>query len=84
MPNDLKRPGRPPAEPFVLTKQDREERVGKLSNCFQQALLAVHVSSNSYTEAAQQLGIPQGTVKSRVYRARKAVIRMREAEQAAG
>lgn len=37
------------------------------------ALSAVAVFGLSYQEAAEQLGVPSGTVKSRVFRARRAV-----------
>ena len=41
---------------------------------FRDVLVAVDVAGLSYKEAADALGVPEGTVMSRLYRARKRVI----------
>jgi RNA polymerase sigma-70 factor (ECF subfamily) len=49
--------------------------VAELPECFREAVVAVDVSGFSYTEAAKQLGVPVGTVMSRLYRGRQRVLR---------
>ena len=58
---------------FVLKPGD-EELIGQLSTN-QQAILAV---KGSYEERGMRLGIPPGTVRSRLHRARSALVRLRE------
>lgn len=67
-----------PAQPFVL-KNDDEIFLTKIPERLVEALRAVHPpESVSYEQAALDLGIPVGTVKSRVNRARERVLRMRQ------
>src|SRR5687767_6602064 len=46
---------------------------------FRDVLVAVDVAGLSYREASDALGVPEGTVMSRLYRARKRVIELYEA-----
>jgi RNA polymerase sigma-70 factor (ECF subfamily) len=48
--------------------------VAALPQEFRDVLVAVDVAGLSYKEAADSLGVPEGTVMSRLYRARKRVI----------
>jgi RNA polymerase sigma-70 factor, ECF subfamily len=58
------------------TAERREvlEAVAALPQEFRDVLVAVDVAGLSYKEAADSLGVPEGTVMSRLYRARKRVI----------
>ena len=49
--------------------------VAELPDPYREAVIAVDVSGLSYAEAAERLGIPVGTVMSRLYRGRQRVIR---------
>ena len=54
--------------------------INDLPSCMAQALLLVCVDGASYEEAARQLGVPVGTVRSRISRARGSIReRLREA-----
>jgi RNA polymerase sigma-70 factor, ECF subfamily len=50
------------------------EFVSGLPEDFRDVLVAVDVAGLSYKEAADALGVPEGTVMSRLYRARKRVV----------
>ena len=56
--------------------------VAALSGDFRDVLVAVDVAGLSYKEAAQALRIREGTVMSRLYRARQQVVRRLEGESA--
>jgi len=47
--------------------------IAELPEEFRDALVAIDVAGLSYVEAAQALGVPQGTVTSRLFRARDRV-----------
>ncbi|HXJ65466.1 MAG TPA: sigma factor-like helix-turn-helix DNA-binding protein, partial [Actinomycetota bacterium] len=49
--------------------------ISKLPDDYRDVLVAVDVTGLSYKEAAQALRIREGTVMSRLYRARQQVIR---------
>ena len=49
--------------------------VAKLQDSYREVVVAVDVSGWSYAETAEHLGIPVGTVMSRLYRGRQRVIR---------
>lgn len=49
--------------------------VAALPDDFRDVLVAVDVAGLSYKEAAKALGAPEGTVMSRLYRARRLVVR---------
>jgi len=48
--------------------------VADLPDAYRHVVLAVDVAGCSYAEAAEELGLPIGTVMSRLYRARRRVI----------
>lgn len=48
--------------------------VSELPEEFRDVLVAVDVAGLSYKEAADVLGVPEGTIMSRLYRARKRVV----------
>lgn len=50
--------------------------IAKLPEEFRDALVAVDVTGLSYPEAARALGVPEGTVTSRLFRARDRVARL--------
>jgi RNA polymerase sigma-70 factor (ECF subfamily) len=57
----------------ALTAWQVEEALQKLSAEHRAALVAVHYRGRAYHDVAQELGVPVGTVKSRVYYALKAM-----------
>ena len=57
----------------VLVAWQVEEALQKLSGEHRDALVEVHYKSRPYHDVAQELGVPVGTVKSRVYYALKAM-----------
>ena len=69
-------PGDDPAE----AAQTREvyAAIHELPDEFRDALVAVDIAGLSYGEAAQALGVPEGTVTSRLFRARDRVARRLE------
>jgi len=48
--------------------------VSALPEEFRDVIVAVDVAGLSYKEAADALGVPEGTIMSRLYRARKRVV----------
>ena len=48
--------------------------IATLPDEFRDVLVAVDVAGLSYKEAADALGMPEGTVMSRLFRARKRVV----------
>jgi len=56
--------------------------VAALSDDFRDVLVAVDVAGLSYQEAARSLRVREGTVMSRLYRARQQVVRRLEGESA--
>ena len=54
--------------------------IAQLPEEFRDAIVAVDVTGLSYPEAAKALGVPEGTVTSRLFRARDRVARMLSAE----
>jgi RNA polymerase sigma-70 factor, ECF subfamily len=57
----------------VLVAWQIEEALQKLSDEHRDALVEVHYKARLYQEVAHDLGVPVGTVKSRVYYALKAM-----------
>lgn len=55
--------------------------IARLPESFRLALVAVDVAGLSYREAAQALGVPEGTVTTRLYRARQRVARELDPER---
>ena len=54
--------------------------IAALPQEFRDALVAVDVAGLSYREAARALGVPEGTLTSRLFRARDRVARRLELE----
>src|SRR4029078_3021633 len=57
----------------VLMTWQMEEALQKLSDEHREALVEVHYRARAYHDVATDLGVPVGTVKSRVYYALKAM-----------
>lgn len=53
-----------------------EDALGRLAPDLREALVMVGIVGLSYEEAAVAVGVPEGTVKSRVFRARKQMLEM--------
>ena len=51
----------------VLTAWQVEAALARLTADHRQVLVEVHWNGRPYAEVAQDLGVPEGTVKSRVY-----------------
>jgi RNA polymerase sigma-70 factor, ECF subfamily len=66
-----------PAEAAEL--REVHDAIAELPDEFRDALVAIDVAGLSYREAAQALGVPEGTVTSRLFRARDRLARRLEA-----
>lgn len=53
-----------------------EDALDRLDDTLRESLILVGVLGLTYQEAAETLGVPEGTVKSRTFRARKLLIEM--------
>lgn len=62
----------PPAE---TERREVYAAIAELPDDFRDALVAVDVAGLSYPEASRALGVPEGTLTSRLYRARDRVAR---------
>lgn len=62
------RPSDDPAEAAAI--REVHDAIGELPEEFRDAIVAVDVAGLSYGEAARALGVPEGTLTSRLYRAR--------------
>jgi RNA polymerase sigma-70 factor (ECF subfamily) len=58
----------------VVEQRELLEGIAALPDEFRDVLVSVDVAGLSYKEASKALGVPEGTVMSRLYRARKRVI----------
>jgi RNA polymerase sigma-70 factor, ECF subfamily len=83
LPNDIDLVRDPNArEPEVALEAGEMYRaVAALPDDFRDVLVAVDVTGLSYKETAKALRLPEGTVMSRLYRARQQVIRSVEGER---
>jgi RNA polymerase sigma-70 factor (ECF subfamily) len=63
----------------VLEAREVYQAVAGLPDDYRDALVAVDVAGLSYKEAAKALGTKEGTIMSRLYRARQRVARAVEA-----
>jgi RNA polymerase sigma-70 factor, ECF subfamily len=63
----------------VLEAREVYAAIARLSPDYRDVVAAVDVAGLSYAEAAKSLGIPQGTVMSRLYRGRQQIVRQLEA-----
>jgi RNA polymerase sigma factor (sigma-70 family) len=48
-----------------------DEAIGALPNKYRQVIIARHQEEKSYEEIADELGVPVGTIKARIFRARE-------------
>jgi RNA polymerase sigma-70 factor, ECF subfamily len=74
------RSGENPAE--AAERREVYTAIHELPDEFRDALVAVDVAGLSYGEAARVLGVPEGTVTSRLFRARDRVARRLEDREA--
>lgn len=74
-------PDEPPSDPHLRTEV--ATAVAALSDKLREALLLVEVMGFSCREAGEILGIPDGTVKSRLFHARTRLVAWFEADQSA-
>lgn len=65
-------PPRPATDPQL--RLEVETAVASLSPMLREAFLMIEVLGLSYREAGEALGVPEGTVKSRVFRARERLV----------
>ena len=65
----------PPASPDPTLAGEIAAALASLPVAMREALLLVEVCGFSYAEVGQLVGVPEGTVKSRVHRAREGVVR---------
>jgi RNA polymerase sigma-70 factor (ECF subfamily) len=72
---DLVRDPYSPEPEVALQAGELYRAVADLPGEFRDVLVAVDVTGLSYKEAAKALKVPEGTVMSRLYRARQQVIR---------
>lgn len=64
------------AEPAPASEAREVYRaISELPDDFRDALVAIDVAGLSYAEAARALRVPEGTVTSRLYRARRQIVR---------
>jgi RNA polymerase sigma-70 factor (ECF subfamily) len=71
--------GRPSSDPAVVVEHAQVyAAIRELPDEFRDALVAVDVAGLSYDEAARAFGLPEGTLTSRLFRARDRVARRLE------
>lgn len=63
-------PERPPAEPPAVDPAQLQEALDDLDEAFRTPLILFHFEEFSYADIAEQMGIPIGTVMSRIARGR--------------
>lgn len=73
----------PPLRECSLAGREMLERFGALSEDHQEVLLLIGVEGMAYTSAARVLGVPVGTVMSRLSRAREQFRRLLDGERPA-
>jgi len=72
---------RPQDDPAQAAEaREVHDAIAELPEEFRDALVAVDVAGLSYSEAARALGVPQGTLTSRLFRARDRLARRLEGE----
>ena len=77
---DRARPPQPRSDPTARVELD--QALASLSAKLREAVLVVEVLGLSYREAGDVLGVPEGTVKSRVFQARKQLLTWMSTEEA--
>ena len=74
---ELPIPAKGPSPERVLERTERsaqiEEAISKLPTRYRELIVLRHVSELSYDEIAEVTGLPLGTVKNRIFRAREAM-----------
>jgi len=74
---ELPIPAKGPSPERVLERTERsaqiEEAISKLPTRYRELIVLRHVSELSYDEIAEVSGLPLGTVKNRIFRAREAM-----------
>jgi RNA polymerase sigma-70 factor (ECF subfamily) len=73
----------PPLQEFSLAGREMLERFGALSEDHQEVLLLIGVEGMAYASVARVLGVPVGTVMSRLSRAREQFRRLLDGERPA-
>jgi RNA polymerase sigma-70 factor (ECF subfamily) len=73
-PEDFERIEGSPGPAEAVEQRELLRAIAALPEEFRDVLVAVDVAGLSYKEASRSLGVPEGTVMSRLYRARKRVI----------
>jgi RNA polymerase sigma-70 factor, ECF subfamily len=73
-PEDLERVEGSAGPAEIAEQRELLAQISELPAEFRDVLVAVDVAGLSYKEASSTLGVPEGTVMSRLYRARKRVI----------
>lgn len=77
--------GRAGEEPSARAEQNEVlDAIRALPPIHRDVLVATHVAGLTYSEAADLLGVKRGTVMSRVFRAREALVEALEGEPVAG
>ncbi len=75
-------PSNDPAEAAEI--REVHDAIAELPEDFRDALVAVDVAGLSYQEAARALRVPEGTLTSRLFRARDRLARRLDAERSTG
>jgi RNA polymerase sigma-70 factor (ECF subfamily) len=70
LPDERRARAEPPA---AAEAREVYRAISELSDDFRDALVAIDVAGLSYTEAARALKVPEGTITSRLFRARRQV-----------
>jgi len=73
--------GSPCEQEWTIELADAARALGQLPNAQRKALILIAAGGFSYGEAAQISGVPEGTVKSRVARARAALSRILDGDR---
>jgi RNA polymerase sigma-70 factor (ECF subfamily) len=73
-PEDFERVAGSAGPDEIVEQRELLAGIATLPDEFRDALMAVDIAGLSYREAAAALGVPEGTVMSRLYRARKRVV----------
>jgi RNA polymerase sigma-70 factor (ECF subfamily) len=82
LPNDTALGARASDDPAEATERRQVyAAIAELPQEFRDALVAVDVAGLSYPEAARALGVPEGTLTSRLFRARDRVARRLSGEE---
>ncbi len=79
---EMPRPGSEARAEAVLEAREVLAAVAVLPEPYRDAVVAVDVQGCSYQEAAERLGVPVGTVMSRLYRGRRRVVEAVEGPRA--